>query len=161
MLQLYVRTEAALSPYNSTLARKIQQLVQNEIVTEPGAIRLYRENGTYIVYTKIQQQRSTRSKSCIENEIVDEGIEMKRLKFSDPMLLAAFRRGPTKLEIEHHVASGHAQHRTWCVHESTWNWWKPRETGAWSRGRRSIMVITKLDGTEDEDDDDDEITLNK
>ena len=23
-------------------------------------------------------------------------------------------RGPTKLEIEHHVASGHAQHPTWC-----------------------------------------------
>ena len=31
-------------PDNSTLARKIQQLVQREIVKEPGAIRLYLEN---------------------------------------------------------------------------------------------------------------------
>ena len=48
-------------PHNSTLARKVQQSVQNEIVNELGAIRLYLENGTYIGYTKIQQQVRTRS----------------------------------------------------------------------------------------------------
>ena len=47
-------------PKNNTLARKIQQLVQEEIVRELFAIRWYLENGTYIGYTKIQQQRSTR-----------------------------------------------------------------------------------------------------
>ena len=53
-------------PCNSTLARKIQQHVQKEIVTEPGAISLYLESGTYIGYTRIQQHRSTRSnqESC-------------------------------------------------------------------------------------------------
>ena len=48
-------------PYNSTLARKIQQLVQKEIVKESGAIRLYLEHGTYLGYTKIQRNGSTRS----------------------------------------------------------------------------------------------------
>ena len=38
----------------------------------------------------------------------DEAIEVQRDH------VVAVRRGPTKLEIEHHVASGHAQHRTWC-----------------------------------------------
>ena len=47
--------------HNSTLARKIQQLVQKEIVIEPGAIRSYLENGTYTGYTKIQQHGNTRS----------------------------------------------------------------------------------------------------
>ena len=51
----------SITPDNSTLARKIQQLVQKEIVKELGAIRLYLENGTYIGYTKIQQRGSTRS----------------------------------------------------------------------------------------------------
>ena len=48
-------------PYNSTLATKIQQFVQHEIVNAPGATRLYLENGTYIGYTKIQQHVRTRS----------------------------------------------------------------------------------------------------
>ena len=39
--------------YNSILARKTQQFIQKETVDEPGAIRLYPENGTYIGYTKI------------------------------------------------------------------------------------------------------------
>ena len=38
-------------PYNSMLARRIQQLVQKEIVKELGAIRLYLESGTYIGYS--------------------------------------------------------------------------------------------------------------
>ena len=52
-------------PYNSMLARKIQQLVQKEIVKELGAIRLYLENGTYIGYTKIQQRVNTRSNKAL------------------------------------------------------------------------------------------------
>ena len=35
-------------PDNSMLARKTQQFVQKETVKEPGALRLYLENGTYI-----------------------------------------------------------------------------------------------------------------
>ena len=46
----------------SALARKIQPFVQNEIVNEPGAERLYPENGTCIGYTKIQQN-ATRTRS--------------------------------------------------------------------------------------------------
>ena len=145
--------------YNSMLARKIQQVVQNEIVNEPGAIRLYLENGTYIGCTKIQQQGSTRSNqelcskranqqsgrcrharrvevspmasvgtahSCpsaqspetklqimpVENEIVDESIYDEAIE-AQRSNVVAIGRVPTKLEVEHHVASGHAQHRTW------------------------------------------------
>ena len=47
--------------YNSMLARKIHQLVQKEIAKELGALRLYLENGTYIGYTEIQKNGSTRS----------------------------------------------------------------------------------------------------
>ena len=47
--------------YNSTLAIKIQQFVQNVIVDEPGARRLYLESGTHIGYTKIPQHVRTRS----------------------------------------------------------------------------------------------------
>ena len=36
----------------------------------------------------------------IENEIVDEAIEVKRPN------VVVVGRGPTKLEVEHHVASG-------------------------------------------------------
>ena len=42
-----------------------------------------------------------------------KALMMKRVKFSDPNVVVV-RRGPTKLEVEHLVASGHAQHRTWC-----------------------------------------------
>ena len=49
----------------------------------------------------------------IENEIVDAGIDGEAIKFQRPHVVLV-GRGPTKLEIEHHVASGHAQHRTWC-----------------------------------------------
>ena len=38
----------------------------------------------------------------------DEAIEVQQAH------AGAVGRGPTKLEIERHVASGHAQHRTWC-----------------------------------------------
>ena len=143
--------------YSSTLARKIQHLVQKEIVREP-AVRLYLENGTYIGHTKIQQHVSTRSDqelcsmhakkrigrpsapsegvrpmvsvgkahSClfaqspeaklqiipIESEIVDAGIDDAANEVQRPNVVVV-GRGPTKLEVEHHVASGHAQHRPW------------------------------------------------
>ena len=38
----------------------------------------------------------------------DEAIEVQRDH------VVAVGRGPTKLEVEHDVASGHAQHRTQC-----------------------------------------------
>ena len=47
--------------HNSVFARKIQQFVLNEIVSEPGAVRLCLENGTYVGYTKTQQPVRTRS----------------------------------------------------------------------------------------------------
>ena len=58
----------------------------------------------------------------VENEIVDTGnddeaMEVQRLHF------VAVGRRRTKLEIEHHVPSGHAQHRTVVcrMHEIPWN----------------------------------------
>ena len=45
----------------------------------------------------------------LENaSIGDESIEVQRPE------VAVVGRGPTKIEFEHHVALGHAQHRTWC-----------------------------------------------
>ena len=139
---------------NSTLARKIQQLVQREIVKEPGAVALYLENCTHIGYTKIQQHGSTRSKqelylmhgkqqsgdlrhsrreqvrwqapvrinaalmsnrhkhSCkkclLKTRLWMQTLMMKRVRLSDPCVVVVGR------EIEHHVASGHAQHQTLC-----------------------------------------------
>ena len=49
----------------------------------------------------------------IESEIVDAGIDDEAIE-AQQLHVVAIGRGPTKLEIEHHVASGHAQHRTWC-----------------------------------------------
>ena len=149
----------SIIPNNSTLARKIQQLVQKGIVNEPGAVRPYLENDTHIGYTEnpATREHAKRSRvvldacettvgrpsalseeaspvgsvgkahSCLpaqspetklqimptESEIVDasiddEAIEVQRLN------VVVVGRGPTKLEIEHHVASAQAQHRTWC-----------------------------------------------
>ena len=44
----------------------------------------------------------------MDESIHDEAVEVQRFN------VVKVGRGPTKLEIEHHVASGHAQHRTWC-----------------------------------------------
>ena len=49
----------------------------------------------------------------IESEIVDEGIDDEAIVVQRHNVVVV-GRGPTKLEVEHHVASGHAQHRTWC-----------------------------------------------
>ena len=45
------------------------------------------------------------------NEIVDAGIDDEAIEVQQSHVVAV-GCGPTKLEIEHHVASGHAQHRT-------------------------------------------------
>ena len=80
----------------------------------------------------------------------------------------AVGRGPTKLEIAHHVSSGHAQHRTWCDACM-------RALGIAGRRERresgrededSVVAMDygywKLDGTEDDDhDEDDEVAQNK
>ena len=76
-------------------------------------------------------------------------------------------RRPTKLEVEHHVASGDAQHRTWCDACTR----ARRLAGRHERrehGREDEVLLVAidfghlmLDDTEDDDDDDDETTENK
>ena len=44
---------------------------------------------------------------------MDAGIEDEAIEVQQPHVVAVGCR-QTKLEIEHHVACGHAQHRTWC-----------------------------------------------
>ena len=51
----------------------------------------------------------------IEHKIVGTGMDVKRWRFTDPMLL----RSDVDLEVERHVAFGHAQHRTWCDTSTT------------------------------------------
>ena len=97
----------------------------------------------------------------IEVEIVDEGIDDEAVEVQRPNVVVV-GRGPTKLEVEHHVASGHAQHRSWCDacmrargiagrHER-------RELGR--EDEDPLVAIDycflKLDGTADDDDDDDD-----
>ena len=48
-----------------------------------------------------------------ENEVVDADIDDEAIEVQY-LHVVAVGRGPTKLDFEHHVASGHAQHRTWC-----------------------------------------------
>ena len=101
-----------------------------------------------------------------EDETVDEGIDDEAVEVQRPNVVVV-ARGPTKLEVEHHGASGHAQHRTWydaCT----------RARGIAGRQERRepgrldedpLVAIDfgylKLDGTEDDADDGDEITPNK
>ena len=94
----------------------------------------------------------------IESEIVDAGIDDEAIDVQRPNVVVV-GRGPTKLEVEHHVASGHAQHRTGCDacmgacgiagrHER-------REPGREDEDR-----LVAINGAED-DNDDDETTQNK
>ena len=48
-----------------------------------------------------------------ETEIVDVGVDDEAVEVQQ-LHVVTVGRGPTKHEIERHVASGHAQHRTWC-----------------------------------------------
>ena len=56
----------------------------------------------------------------IENENVDAGIDDEAIGAQQPRVVAV-GRGLIKLEVEHHVVSGHAQHRTACMR---WYRWK-------------------------------------
>ena len=95
---------------------------------------------------------------AIDNDIVGAGIDDEAIEVQHTRLVAV-GRGPTKLETEHHVATGHAQHRTWCDafmrargiagrHE------KP-QSGREDEGPLVAMDFgyLKLVGTEDYDDD--------
>ena len=94
-----------------------------------------------------------------------EGIDDEAIEVQRPTVVVV-GRGPTKLEVEHHVASGHAQRRTRCdacmrargfagIHER-------REPGREDEDPLVAIVcfFLKLDGTEDVEDDDDETTQN-
>ena len=100
----------------------------------------------------------------IESEIMDASIDDEAIEVQRPNVVV-IGRGPTKLEVEHHVASGHAQQRTWCdacmrargipgQHER-------REPGR--EDEDPLVALNcgnlKLDGTEDDDDDDDNDVL--
>ena len=95
----------------------------------------------------------------IESEIVDAGIDDESIEVQQSHIVAA-GRGPTKLEIEHHLSSGHAQHRTWCDAcmraRGIAGRYERREPGREDEG--PLVAIDygylKLDGTEDDDDDD-------
>ena len=103
----------------------------------------------------------------IEDLTVDEGTDGEAVAVQRQNVVVVGRE-PTKLEVEHHVASGHAQHRTWCdacmrargiagAHER-------REPGREDEDPLVAIdhVYLNLDGTEDDDDDnDDEATQNK
>ena len=115
-----------------------------------------------------QVSRASGEMECmsIESEVVEAGINDESIEVQRPHFVAV-GRGPTKLEIEHHVASGHAQHRTWCDacmrargiagrHER-------RELGREDEDPLAAMDYgySKLDGTDDDDEDDDEVAQNK
>ena len=60
-----------------------------------------------------QEPCSSREMLPTDNEIVNSGI-YGEVTEAQRHHVVAVGRGPTKLEIEHHVASGDDQHRTWC-----------------------------------------------
>ena len=103
-----------------------------------------------------------------ENETVDAGNDDEAIEVQRPNVVAV-GRGPTKLELEHHLASGHAKHRTWCdaCMKARGIAGKTATDGSLVERTRThllrlIMVIWKLDGTEDDDDDeDDEVAQTK
>ena len=91
---------------------------------------------------------------------------MKRLRFSDPNVVAV-GRGPTTLEVERRVASGHAQHRTLCDACMRARAIAGRHE-RWDPGREDEDPLVandygylKLDGTEDDDDDEDDKVAQK
>ena len=73
---------------------------------------------TQSLVTKLQIRRvscSSGEMECLpfESKIVDAGFNNETIEVQQHHVVAV-GRGPTKLEIEHHVTSGHAQHRPWC-----------------------------------------------
>ena len=71
-------------------------------------------------------------------------------------------RGPTKLEVEHQVASGHAQHRIWCEACMKAHGIAGRHERRESAREDEDPLVAigygflKLDGTKDDDDDEDD-----
>ena len=81
-------------------------------------------------YPPAQSPKNKAANMPIGDEIVDEGTDDEAVEIQRCNVIVV-GRGPTKLEVKHHVASGHAQHRTWCDACM-------RErgiAGAWWRGR--------------------------
>ena len=64
-------------------------------------------------YPPAQSSETKLQIMLIDNEIVDEVIDDEAVAVQRPNFVVV-ACGPTNLEIEYHVASGHAQHRTWC-----------------------------------------------
>ena len=101
------------------------------------------------------------------SEIVVAGTDDEAIEVQQHHVVTV-GRGPTKLEIEHRVASGHAQHRTWCDACmracGIAGRYERREFG---REDEDPLVALdygslKLEDTEDDDDDeDDEVAQNK
>ena len=98
---------------------------------------------------------------------MDEGNDDEAIEVQRPNVVVV-GRGPTMLEVEHHVASGHAQHRTWrdaCMRaRGIAGRYERRELGR--EDEDPLVAIDygylKLVGTQDDDEDDhDEMTQNK
>ena len=49
----------------------------------------------------------------VEPEVVDDGVDDEAVEVQKPRATQVARQ-PTAEEIEHRIASGHAQRRTWC-----------------------------------------------
>ena len=96
-----------------------------------------------------------------ENETVDAGINGEAIEVQRPNVVAV-GRGPTKLEVQHHVASGHAQHRTWCDAFMRARGIAGRHEKREPRREDEDPVVAidygymKLDVTEDDDDDEED-----
>ena len=108
----------------------------------------------------LRNRQKLSCKSCpLKARLWMQALMMKRLKFSDPMLSWSDMDRPF-FEVQHHVASGHAKHRTWCDACM-------RARGPAGRYERRVPGVAidygylKLDGTEDDEDDDDETIQNK
>ena len=99
-----------------------------------------------------------------EDTIVDAGVDDEAVEVWQTHVVAG-GRGPNKQDVKDHVASGHAQRRTWCD-----AWMRARgiagrqEKRELGRKDEDPLVATgygylKLDGTDD--DADDEVAQNK
>ena len=53
--------------------------------------------------------------AVVDDEVEDDGaVDDEALEVQKPRIPSGGRQ-PTRAEIEHHVATGHAQHRSWCT----------------------------------------------
>ena len=90
--------------------------------------------------------------NIVYEDIDDEAVEGQRRN------VVAVGRGQVKLEVEHHVASGNVQHRTWCDACMRARGIAGRREGSlveWTRTHllRLIKVVCLLDDAKDDDDD--------